>query len=273
MQGPTITFPILGDWFVCNMPRFFTVFGFAIHFYALFLALGLVAGAIYALARAKRFGLTQDNVLDYLLFAVPSAIIFSRLYYVVFHLDVYLRNPIRIITGIREGGLTIYGVIFGAVLGVWLCSRIRKLPFRDFLDLGAHGLLIGQAIGRWGNFVNRELYGGETTLPWRMGLTVGEHTKYVHPTFLYESIWNTIGVLLLHFCFPPERRRYSGQIFIAYLIWYGLGRMWIEPIRANEWNMMLGGFVSLNFLIALACVVGGVVANVILTKRATGKGA
>ena len=265
MENAIISFPLIG--LTLNPPRYFTIFGFNIHFYGLALALGLVVGAIYALKRAPQFGLTSDNVLDFLLFAVPSAVIFSRLYYVVFNWHIYSQDPIRIITGIRSGGLTIYGVIFGAVLGVWLCSRIRKLDFWSILDLGAGGLLIGQAIGRWGNFINRELFGITTNVPWRMGLTAGAGTLYVHPTFLYESLWNVLGLILLHRYSKRPGRKYKGQIFIFYLGWYGLGRVWVEALRDPGQNMLIGQ-VSLNAIIAIACFIGAIVVNILLTRRA-----
>ncbi|MCL2588485.1 MAG: prolipoprotein diacylglyceryl transferase [Oscillospiraceae bacterium] len=265
MQDAIISFPLFG--LSIDPPRFFTIFGFNIHFYGIALGLGLVMGALYAMRRAKDFGLTSDNVLDFLIFAVPSAVIFSRLYYVAFNWHIYSQDPIRVITGVRSGGLTIYGVIFGAVLGTWICSRIKKLSFLDFIDLGAGGLLIGQAIGRWGNFINREIYGRETDLPWRMGLTAAGETIYVHPTFLYEALWNTLGLILLHTYTKKIGRAYKGQIFILYLGWYGLGRTWVEALRDPGQNMLIG-VVSLNMIIAISCFVGAIVANVILTRKA-----
>ena len=268
MQNAIISFPMFG--LVLNPPSGFSVFGFEIHFYGLFLGLGLLMGAVYGLKRCQDFGLTQDNVLDMLIFAVPSAVIFSRLYYIAFDLGTYLRDPLRIITGLRTGGLTIYGVVFGAVLGAWICSRIKKIDFISFVDMGAMGLLIGQAIGRWGNFMNRELFGVPTNLPWRMGLTWGGQTIYVHPTFLYESLWNTLGLILLHTYSKKGNRPYKGQLFIFYLGWYGLGRTWIELIRDPSQNMFLF-WIPINLLIAVLCVIGAVVANYLLTKRAKAK--
>lgn len=267
MQDATITFPLFGEGFALDLPRWFTIFGFRVHFYGVFLGLGLVVGAIYALKRAKDFGLTQDNILDMLIWAIPMAVIVSRLYYVAFNLDIYLRDPLRIITGVRSGGLTIYGVVFGAVFGAWLCSRIKKIDFLSFIDLGAMGLLIGQAIGRWGNFFNRELFGRPTDLPWRMGLTWNGHTMYVHPTFLYEALWNTLGLILLHTYSKKVERAYKGQLFIFYLGWYGLGRTWVELLRDPSQNMFLGA-IPINLLIAVLCFVGAVAANYVLTKRA-----
>jgi len=271
MSDATITFPIFGEGFALNIPRGFSIFGFQIHFYGLILGLGLLMGAIYALKRCKEFGLTQENILDMLIYAIPLAVVVSRLYYVAFNLDRYLHDPLRIITGIRSGGLTIYGVVAGAVFGAWLCSRIKKIDFLSFIDLGAMGLLIGQAIGRWGNFVNRELFGNPTNLPWRMGLTpAGGETIYVHPTFLYESLWNTAGLILLHLYSKKVGRQYRGQLFIFYLGWYGLGRTWVEVLRDSAQNMYLFS-IPINMLIAICCLVGAVAANYVLTKRARAK--
>jgi len=266
LQDAIITFPLLGEGFALDIPRWFTIFGFRIHFYGVILGLGLVVGAIYAMARAKDYDLTQDNVLDMLIFAVPTAIVFSRLYFVAGNLDTYLRDPLRIITGIRSGGLTIYGVVLGAVLGAWICSRVKKIDFLSFIDLGACGLLIGQAIGRWGNFVNRELFGRPTDLPWRMGLNWGGETLYVHPTFLYEALWNTLGLVLIHLYSKKVGRKYKGQIFVFYLGWYGLGRTWVEALRDPSQNMLIGT-VSLNMLIAIGCVIGAVAVNYVMMKR------
>jgi len=221
--------------------------------------------------RARQFDLTGDDVLDYLMFAVPGALIFTRLHFVLFspNLMEYLRNPLTIITGIRTGGVTIHGAIFGAVLGCWICAKIRKRSLANILDLGAFGLLIGQMVGRWGNFINREIFGLETTVPWRMGLTRGDATIYVHPTFLYEMLWNLLGFLLLHFLFKPKKRVYQGQIFIYYIGWYGLGRIWVEALRDPAQNLFIeGAGISVSFLIAAGSVLFAIVADILLRKRA-----
>ena len=266
MQDAIIGFPLLGEGFALDIPRYFTIFGTRIFYYGLLLGLGLLMGALYAMWQAKHVGLTADNVLDFLIFAVPISVVVSRLYYVAFHLDVYLQDPIRIITGVREGGLTIYGVIFGAAFGAWLCSRVKKLDFRSFIDVGAPGLLIGQAIGRWGNFINRELFGVETTLPWRMRLEGPLQTIYVHPTFLYESLWNTLGLILLHTYSKKVGRKYKGQIFVFYLGWYGLGRIWVEALRDPSQNMFLLG-IPINMLIAALCFIGAIIINHLQMKQ------
>ena len=267
MRYATITFPIFGEGFALNFMPYFTLLGFRIHWYGVLIALGLLLGAVYALWRSKEFGLTQDNVLDFLLYAVPMAVICARLFFVVFQPEVYFRDPLRIVTGIRAGGLSIYGALMGALLGAYLCSRIKKLNLWSFMDVGAFGLLIGQSIGRWGNFANRELFGIPTSLPWRMGLSTGGETLYVHPTFLYESLWNILGLVLLHIYSKKVGRKYEGQIFLFYLGWYGLGRAWIEALRDPSQNMYLFDVIPVNMVLAIACFVGAIVINHLILSR------
>lgn len=270
MGNAVISFPGLGAWAVFDPVRFFSIFGLRIHFYGVFIALGLLLGGIYALRRAREFDLTQDNIYDFLFWSVPLAVVFSRIYFVLFSPDVgyFLRNPLRIFTDFRDGGVALYGAVIGAVLGAWICSRRKKLDLLSFLDVGAPALLIGQAVGRWGNFINREVFGRATDLPWRMGLTTATETIYVHPTFLYESIWNVIGLLLLHRYSKQPGRAYRGQIFLFYLGWYGLGRTWIELLREPAQNLFIFGTgIPISLLLAALSVVGAIVVNCVVLKR------
>jgi len=244
------------------------IFGFHIYYYALFIALGVLLGAVYMLRNGKDYGLTSDNILDGILLGIPLGVIFSRLWHVVFHFGYYRDNPITIITGMRDGGLAIYGVIVGAALAAWICSRWRRVPFLSYVDGVSISLLIGQVVGRWGNFMNRELYGTPTDLPWRMGLTVGETTTYVHPIFLYESLWNALGIVLLHLYSKKVGRKYPGQIFVFYLGWYGFGRAWIETLRAPHWTTYIFDTgISANMVLAMAAFLVAVAVNHIMTKR------
>ena len=270
MRDATITFPMFGEGFAFNPPRSFSLFGIAIHFYGLIIAAGFVLAMFYVMRRAEAFKLTSNDIVDVLFFCVPLGIVCSRLFYVLFsgNLSHYLQNPLQMITGIRTGGLAIFGAVIGAVLGAYLGGRRKKLNVWSILDVGCLGILIGQIIGRWGNFINRELYGRETQLPWRMGLTVGEQTKYVHPTFFYESLWNTVGFVLLHLYTKHRERAYPGQIFLMYLGWYGLGRVWVEAVREPEQNLFLFGTgIPVNMLIAALCVIGAIVVNYVITRR------
>ena len=234
-RSASISFPFLGEDFSINPPASISIFGRNIYLYGIIIAAGMILAVIYALKRSKQFGLTQDNILDMLLCAVPSAIVGARLYYVIFNPDDYFGpgkwgNIIKI----WEGGLAIYGGIIFAVIAAIIVCKVRKIPVLPMLDIGGLGLLIGQAIGRWGNFMNREAFGSVTDVFCRMGLTLpGEETIYVHPTFLYESLWNVIGFIILHFV-SKKRRKFDGQIFLMYIGWYGLGRFFIEGLRTDS---------------------------------------
>jgi len=267
LSNAIISFPLLG--LTLNPTRYFEIFGFKIYWYGVIIAAGFLLAAIYCFRRSKDFDVTDDNFLEMLICAVPAAIICGRLYFVIFYdsggdPNPYFQDPSQIFR-IRDGGIAIYGAVIGAVLAAFIYAKIRKrAKFTNLVDLSALGLLVGQAIGRWGNYVNREVFGYETTVPWRMGLTVGDTTIYVHPTFLYESLWNVAGFLLLHFYFRNGRRKYSGQVFLAYLGWYGLGRFFIEGIRTD--SLLIGG-LPVSQLLAAFCVVGAVLIHLIMRRR------
>lgn len=227
----SIYFPGLG--LEINPPSTFEVFGLTIHLYGLIIATGLVLAAIYGMRRASQFGLTEDHILDGVLWVTPFAIVCARLYYCVFEWQRYAADPLSILY-IWQGGLAIYGGVIGAAIGIVVYCRVKHLKITPVLDLVSLGFLIGQAIGRWGNFFNREAHGGVTESFLRMGIldpVTGEYTFY-HPTFLYESVWNLIGFVLLHFL--SKKRKYDGQIALGYLAWYGFGRMIIEGMRTDS---------------------------------------
>ena len=239
---PAISFPGLGIDLI-DPPRTlpFTVFGKEIYLYGVVIALGFLLALFYVRRRFKEFGTHFDLVTDAILITVPIAIVCARVYYVIFSWDVYRDNPISALY-IWEGGLAIYGGVIGAILGLILFAKFRKQKLTPYLDMMSLGLLIGQSVGRWGNFFNREAYGAEITNSFflRMGLidkTTGL-VRYWHPTFLYESVWNLVGLILLHFL--SKKRKYDGQVFLAYLAWYGLGRVWIEGLRTD--SLYLGSF-------------------------------
>ena len=227
----TISFPGLGLSF--NPSRVaFSIGSKPIYWYGIIIAAGFLLAVYYAMRRADQFGLTQDNIIDMLICAVPLAIIGARAYYCLFSWNLYKDDPIRVLY-IWEGGLAIYGGVIGAVIGLLLYTKVKKVKTSALLDIGGLGLLIGQSIGRWGNFMNREAFGAQTDSFLRMGLTdASGATIYVHPTFLYESVWNAVGLLILHFY--SKRRKFDGQIFLMYLGWYGLGRMFIEGLRTDS---------------------------------------
>ena len=246
-----ISFPELGLSF--NPSRVaFSIGSKAIYWYGIIIAVGFLLAVIYAIKRSEQFGLTQDNIIDMLICAVPSAVVCARLYYCIFRWDLYRDNPISMLY-VWEGGLAIYGGVIGAVLAVVIFTKVTKIRTAAMLDVGGLGLMIGQSIGRWGNFINREAHGGLTDSFLRMGLTDSAGaTVYVHPTFLYESLWNILGFVILHFY--SKRRRYDGQIFVMYLGWYGLGRMFIEGLRTD--SLYLGSTnLRVSQLLAGLCVV------------------
>ncbi len=237
MNKVEILFPILGD-FAINPPQYIEIGSIRIYWYGVIIAVGFLLAAAYVLKNVGRFGLTQDNILDMIIFGVPAGIIGARLYYVIFNWAEY-KNDLSEIYKIWNGGLAIYGAIIAAVVVLLIYCRAKKVPVTPTLDAGSLGLLIGQSIGRWANFINREAYGSVTELPWRMGLrttyanTGSQYTNYVHPTFLYESLWNLLGFIFLHW-YSKKHRRYDGQIFAMYVAWYGFGRMIIEGLRADS---------------------------------------
>ena len=237
-RDSVISFPMLGN-FSVNPPSYFTVFGRNIYFYGVLIALGFLLAILYCGRRSREFGIRADDFYDLMLWLIPLSIVGARLYFVLFRLEDYLPNPISVLY-VHEGGLAIYGgVIAGVLVAVFVC-RHKGIPLPAMLDLLILGLLIGQIIGRWGNFMNREAFGAETDIFCRMGLTAPDGTTvYVHPTFLYESLWNLCGFLFLLWFTKTGRRRYDGQVALIYFFWYGLGRAWIEGLRTD--SLYIGG--------------------------------
>ena len=244
-----ISFPLFG--IDINPPRTFSIGPFTVHFYGLIIAVGLLLAVIYGCKRAKLFGIKEDDLLDGVLFVTPFAILCARLYYCAFEWEHYSGDLIKILR-IWDGGLAIYGGVLGAIVGVLVLCKVKKIKVGAVLDVVAIGFLIGQAMGRWGNFFNREAFGAVTDSFLRMGLLNGEtgEVVYVHPTFLYESLWNVAGFLLLHFL--SKKRRYDGQIALGYAAWYGLGRFFIEGLRVD--SLYWGPFRVSQVLAAVSCV-------------------
>ncbi len=251
-----VSFPGLGLEFELSRVAV-NLLGRPVYWYGIIIACGFLLAVTLCSRWAPRFGLTSDDLMDMLLYAVPAAIVGIRAYYVIFYLDLYRLEDGSLDWGaifrFSDGGLAIYGGIIAAVLTLLVYCRWKKLSFLAFADLGVHGLLIGQCIGRWGNFMNVEAYGSVTDLPWRMcsesiagelwrkGLLESEQAYYaivdgtlgVHPTFLYESLWNFVGIFLIYFL-GKYARKFDGQLFFTYVLWYGLGRSWIEGMRTDS---------------------------------------
>ncbi len=261
-----VKFPGLGFGVELNRVAF-TVLGRPVYWYGILFGLSFIAAALYIVKRVKEFGLDADRMIDVLLGTVIGGIIGARLYYVAFSWDTYQGNLMKIIN-VREGGLALYGGVIGAALAGYLMCRLRGVKFIPLCDLFFSGMLLAQAIGRWGNFVNVEAFGSNTTAPW--GMTSDSIVRYlewqkevlaasgviidpampVHPTFFYESAWCLIGFAVL--AVFTKRRRYDGQLSLMYLGWYGLGRFFIEGLRTD--SLMWGG-VRVSQALAGLCVV------------------
>ena len=249
-----IRFPFLGN-LTLNPPASFSVFGREIYFYGVIIALGFILGILYCARRAPEFGIRSDDIYDMMIWMIPLSILGARLYFVLFQAEYYLAHPAEIFA-VWEGGLAIYGGIISGVLIALVFCRVRRISFPAMLDLMSFGVLIGQALGRWGNFFNREAFGAETEIFCRMGLTAPDGTTvYVHPTFLYESLWNLVGLLFLVRFSKSGRRRYNGHIALIYFFWYGLGRSWIEGLRSDSLYLAHTGIrVSQLLSILIVCV-------------------
>ena len=250
-QSP-ISFPNLGLKF--NPPVSISLGPLNIHFYGVIIAVGLMLAVIYGLRRKSQFGLTENDILDGVLWIVPMAIIGARLYYCIFKWDYYKLHPGEIIA-IWDGGLAIFGAVIMAGICVVIHCLIKKIRITAVLDLTALGFMIGQSVGRWGNLINREAYGAQTDSFLKMGLfqrmdgTPSRLEYFYHPTFFYESMWNLVGFVLLHFL--SKKRQYDGQIALGYVAWYGLGRTIIEGMRTD--SLYLGKFRVSQLLAAVTC--------------------
>ena len=227
-----VAFPKLGLEFTLKKTAF-SIGSLNIQWYGIIIAVGFALALIYCLKRAPKFGINPDNLIDMTLIATPAAIIGARLYYVVFNWSQFKENPKTIIE-IWNGGIAIYGALIFGCIAAFIYCRVKKVNVWNFFDLAVLGVLIGQLIGRWGNFVNAEAY-GQTVENWLFGMSInGELT--VHPIFLYESLWNLAGFILLHFL--SKKRRFYGQTFLSYVVWYGVGRGFIEGIRGGDTLML-----------------------------------
>ena len=263
LKDMPISFPgLFGDWEFNPDPIAIHI-GHGVYWYGIILACAMLAGLFLCMKQAKRFGLTEDNVLDLVLWAVPCCILGSRIYYVIFYLDLYRNADGSLdwgrIIAIWDGGLAIYGTVIAGVIVVLIFTKVKKLRFAAMTDLAAMGLLLGQIIGRWANFINREAFGGLTDLPWRMRLWVSA-SQYieVHPTFLYESLWNLVGLLLMLLVIT-KGRRFDGENTWFYFLWYGLGRSWIEGLRTDSlylfnWTFM-GQPIRVSQVLSMVMVV------------------
>lgn len=277
-----INFPNLGI-HLENVGKTVTVFGFEIAYYGIIIGIGVLAGILMAAFLAKKTGQDPDTYYDLALYAVVLSVIGARIYYVIFSWDSY-KNDLLSIFNIRQGGLAIYGGVIAAIITVAVYGKIKKIPFGLLADTAGPGLILGQIIGRWGNFFNREAFGDYTDNLFAMQLpenavrssdltgTMIENAEIidgiryiqVHPTFLYESLWN-IGVLILMLLWI-KHKKFDGQVFLIYLFGYGVGRFWIEGLRTDS-LMFFGTGLRVSQMLAIVLAVSAIVINIVMLRK------
>ena len=274
-----VTFPGIGLELDINRVAF-TIGNMPIYWYGICIASGLLLALLFAFWKARDFGIDSDRMIDVVFLATVIAVVCARAFYVAFAPFEY--ESLWDMINLRDGGIAIYGAVIGAFVTGWALCKWRKIPVLPMFDLAAMGFLIGQALGRWGNFFNQEAFGTNTTLPWGMysegtknylssvqdvlaaqGVTV-DPSLPVHPTFLYESLWCALGFFLLWAYY--RRRRFHGEIFLLYLIWYGFERFFVEGLRTDSLESIGGTRVSQA--IALLCVIAGSVVWIMMRRRA-----
>ncbi|MFW5646532.1 MAG: prolipoprotein diacylglyceryl transferase [Acetivibrio ethanolgignens] len=274
MSTYDIGFPKLGI-LLENLPNGVSVFGFWIAFYGMIMAFAMVMGYLLAAWQAKRTGQDPDLYLDFALIAIPVCVVAARIYYVIFSWNLYKDNPLQIFN-VRNGGLGIYGAVIAAIITAVIFSRVKKVPLGLLVDTGCIGLITGQIIGRWGNFFNREAFGGYAgnslfamELPWdeaklhmstEAALTLrqyisADNTILVHPTFLYESLWNLC--LLIFLLIYTRYKKFDGELFCIYMAGYGLGRFWIESMRTDQ-LLLWGTSIPVSMIVAAVMIVTGI---------------
>ena len=278
-------------------PVAFTVFGKPIYWYGIVITIGIILSALYAFRRAKKLGIKIDDMYDYAIFIVIFGVIGARLYYVLTNLSDY--RTFKDVIAIWNGGLAIYGGIIAGVITVIVVSKVKKIKVLRVLDAIAPSVMIGQILGRWGNYFNQEAFGCNTTLPWGMrsyvvqGTGIGENLQgtveylgeyvqkksdeiqalgmkidpqgFVHPTFLYEGIWNLIGFIIINIFY--KKRKFDGQMFLMYITWYGLGRGFIEMLRTDS-LFIPGTHIRISMAVGFLCFVAGTALLIALAVRA-----
>ncbi len=255
-----ITFPALGISVTVNRVAF-NVFGKDIYWYGVIIALGFALAVLYCSLRIRRFGFNNDLLFDALVAALPSAIVGARLYYVIWEWGYYSKYPSEIIA-VWHGGMAIYGGIIGALVAVAIYGRVKRASIPGMFDVAALGLLIGQCLGRWGNFINGEAHGTLTDSV--LGMTVNGYGPF-HPTFLYESVWTALGFVVLHLV-SVYFYRFRGQIFLSYLVWYGAGRAVIEGLRTD--SLYIGQTdIRVSQVVAVVSCITGLVLLVLCLRR------
>ena len=257
----------------------FSLFGIDVNWYGLIITCGMILAVLYALWHAKHEGVKSDHIIDLALALIFCGVIGARLYYVIMEFDQYLVSGGTFLQNlggtlynciaIWNGGLAIYGGINAGFLAALVAARVKRIPFPVIADIAGPAVMVGQIIGRWGNFVNVEAYGAETTLPWRMGVLYSFNDgvsfvseKFVHPTFIYESLWNLLGLILITYFY--KKKKFHGQMFLSYMTWYGFGRMLIEGLRADS---LYVGSIRISQLVGFVTFVVGAVLIIVNLRR------
>ena len=257
----------------------FSLFGVNVNWYGLIITCGMILAVLYALWHAKFERVKTDDIIDLALFLIVAGVIGARLYYVIMEFDQYLvtngtfwknlTGTLYNIIAVWNGGLAIYGGIIAGFLTAIVVARKKRIRFSVIADIAGPAVMVGQIIGRWGNFVNVEAYGAETTLPWRMGVLYSFNDgvsfvseKFVHPTFIYESLWNLLGLILITYFY--KKKKFHGQMFLSYMTWYGFGRMLIEGLRADS---LYVGSIRISQLVGFVTFVVGAVLIIVNLRR------
>ncbi len=280
-----IAFPNLGI-YLSNVPQAFYIGGFRVALYGCMIALGMLLGILTAARIAGKTGQSEETYWDISIWLIVFSVIGARIYYVIFFWDAY-KDDLSQIFNLRAGGLAIYGGVIGGVLTAYVYCTVKKLYLPEILDTTVYGLLVGQIIGRWGNFFNREVFGGysDGVLAMRLPIDavrarditaelsahIAEGTNYiqVHPTFLYEGLWN-LGVLLLLLVYL-RRRRFKGEIFLLYMAGYGIGRAWIESIRTDQ-LYIAGTSIPVNLVMGVVLAAVSLTAIAVIRLRSKERG-
>ncbi len=266
MNYNTVSFPGLGiGEFTIDPTAFKISENLTIEWYAIIICVGILTAFFVCDRLAKRFDLVSDHVLDVLLVSLPAGFIGARVWYILGDLENF--DSFMDMIAVWNGGLAIYGGIFAGCLAAIIVCRVKKISALNMLDLGAIGFMIGQCIGRWGNFANVEVFGVQTDLPWRMGVGVDCIAEYVHPLFLYESLWNFLGLMFV--LAYMDSRKFKGELFLMYTAWYGIGRAWMENLRDGAYNLHIFGLrINLVLAIVLAVVAIGLIVLIRVKKPA-----
>jgi phosphatidylglycerol:prolipoprotein diacylglycerol transferase len=235
----------------------FSLFGIDVMWYGILMAAGMMTAILIALKESKRVGIDEDDVINIAIIAIPVGLICARIYYVVFNWSDYAGNFMEMIN-VRGGGLAIHGGLIGGILAGFLYTKFKKMNFFKTADSVMLGMPLAQAIGRWGNYINEEAHGGPTDLPW--GIMVDG--MKVHPTFLYESVWNLCVFAFL--VFTRKKKKYDGQIMVNYIVLYSLGRFFIEGLRTDS---LMFGPLRMAQVISLIGIIGGVIAHFYLSNK------